>query len=221
VKIGAVVVAAERVEVPDSGVLIDLDTPSDYALARLLAGELPEGGAVPEHIRRHMKTVANLAATLGALLNVRGGCGLNLLELELAALVHDIRRAEPRCGEPRRGESRHAAAAARTLADAGHPRLAEIVRQHMMPDEAEWGRVSEVTALYIADKMADGERVLPLEERYAKRIEGLSGEGRRAAERNLAVASALKSRMEALIGEKITPSLLSPPVLGVRGDFSA
>jgi CTP:molybdopterin cytidylyltransferase MocA len=85
--------AVEYVQVPDPGVLIDVDTPSDYALSRLLAGELPEGGAVPERIRRHMKATADFATALGALLNARGNCGLNLLELELAALLHDVRRA--------------------------------------------------------------------------------------------------------------------------------
>jgi CTP:molybdopterin cytidylyltransferase MocA len=187
----------DRVEVPDPGVLIDADTPSDYALSRLLAGELPEGGTIPERIRRHMKAAADFAVRLGALLNARGNCGLNLPELELAALLHDVRRAEPR----------HAEAGARTLAEAGQPRLAEIVRQHMLPDEAEWTKISEVTVLYLADKMTDGERVVPLEERFARRAEGLSGDSLRAAEQKFAVAAALRDRMEALIGEKITPGL--------------
>jgi CTP:molybdopterin cytidylyltransferase MocA len=187
--------SADYVEVPDPGVLLDMDTPADYALSRLLAGELPEGGAIPERIRRHMKAAADFAAALGARLNARGNCGLNLPELELAALLHDMRRAEPR----------HAEAGARTLADAGQPRLAEIVRQHMLPDEAERTKISEVTVLYVADKMTEGERVVPLEERFARKIGELSGDSRRAAERRFSVAAALKSRMEALIGEKITP----------------
>ncbi|MDR1621441.1 MAG: nucleotidyltransferase family protein [Synergistaceae bacterium] len=65
---------AEYIEVPDSGVLLDVDTPSDYALSRLLAA---------------------------------------------------LRRAEPH----------HAEARARTLAEAGQLRLAEIVRQYMLPNE--------------------------------------------------------------------------------------
>jgi CTP:molybdopterin cytidylyltransferase MocA len=190
--------AAEYVEVPDPGVLIDVDTPSDYALSRLLAGELPEGGAIPERIRRHMKATADFAAGLGTLLNVRGNCGLNLPELELGALLHDVRRAEPH----------HAEAGARTLADAGQPRLAEIVRQHMLPDEAERTKISEVTVLYVADKMMEGERVVPLEDRFARRAEGLSGASLQAMEQRFGIAAALKSRMETLISEKITPGLL-------------
>jgi CTP:molybdopterin cytidylyltransferase MocA/HD superfamily phosphohydrolase YqeK len=191
----------EYVEVPDPGVLIDVDTPSNYALSRLLAGELPEGGLIPERVRRHMKAVADFAAALGALLNARGNCGLNLQELELAALLHDVRRAEPR----------HAEAGARTLLEeTGQRRLAEIVRQHMLPDEAErtQAKISEVAVLYLADKMTEGEQFAPLEERFARRTEGLTGAALQAAEQRFAVAMAFKARIEALLGEKITPGLL-------------
>jgi hypothetical protein len=167
-------------------------------LSRLLAGELPEGGVVPEHIRRHMKAVAKAAVNLGALLNIRGNCGLNLRELELAALLHDLRRTEPR----------HAEAGARTLAEAGQARLAEIVRQHMLPDEAERTRISEITVLCLADKMTEGECSVPLEERFARRIENLSGASREAAEERFRVAKAIKNRMEAVLKEKITPQTL-------------
>ncbi|MDR2180452.1 MAG: NTP transferase domain-containing protein [Synergistaceae bacterium] len=187
----------EYVEVPDLGVLIDVDTPADYTLSRLLAGELPEGGAIPERIRRHMKATADFATTLGALLNARGNCGLNLPELELAASLHDIRRTEPH----------HALAGARTLAEAGQPRLAEIVRQHMLPDEAERMKISEVTVLYLADKMTEEDRVVSLEERFrSQRTKKLGS--LQAVEQRFSVASALKNRMELLIGEKITPGLL-------------
>jgi CTP:molybdopterin cytidylyltransferase MocA len=189
---------AEYVEVPDPGVLLDMDTPPDYALSRLLAGELPEGGLIPEPIRRHMKAAANFAAALGASLDARKNCGLDLMELELAALLHDMHRTEPH----------HAEAGARTLMEAGQPRLAEIVRQHMLPDEAERTKISEVTVLFLADKMTDGERIVSLEERFASRIEGLSGDALRAAEQRFGVAAAIKSRIEALLGEEITPDLL-------------
>ncbi|GHS93352.1 hypothetical protein AGMMS50276_03560 [Synergistales bacterium] len=162
--------------------------------------ELLEGGAVPEHITRHMKAVSKLAVNLGMLLNIRGGCELNLSDIELAALLHDMRRAE----------ANHAAAAAAVISDAGGARIAEIVRQHMLPDKAERDNISEITVLYIADKMADGERVISIEERYAKRLKDSPlGPRRRAAEYNLGVAMAIKGRMEELIGEKITPELLS------------
>jgi hypothetical protein len=188
---------AEYVDVPDPGVLIDVDTPSDYALSRLLAGELPEGGTIPEGIRRHMKVTADFAVALGTLLNARGNCRLNLLELELAALLHDVCHTDP-C---------HAEAGAQTLLKAGQPRLAEIVRQHMLPDEAEWAKINEVTVLYIANKMTEGGCVMTLEER-AKRIKGLARDSLWPVARNFGVAAAIKSRMETLIGEKITPSIL-------------
>jgi hypothetical protein len=190
---------AEYVEVPDPGVLIDVDTPSDYALSRLLAGQLPEGGTIPERIRRHMKATANFAAALGVLLNTRGDCGLNLLDLELAALLHDVRHTDPRPAE----------AGALTLLEAGQPRLAKIVRQHMLPDEAEWTKINEITVLYIADKMTEGECVTTLEERFAKRIKGLSKNSLQTEERNFSVLAAIKNRMEVLIGEKITPRFLN------------
>jgi probable phosphoglycerate mutase len=189
----------EYLEVADPGVLIDTDTPADYALVRLLAGELPEGGVIPKHITAHMQLVARLSTGLGALLNRRGGCSLDLSTLELAALVHDIRRTEPH----------HADRGAQTLLTAGHPRLAELVRQHMLPDEDARERVSEITLLYLADKMADGDRVVSIEERYAKRLAAVpDGAPRQGVECNLRVAMAIKGRMEALIGEKITPDLL-------------
>jgi hypothetical protein len=87
----------------------------------------------------------------------------------------------------------------------------------MLPDEAERTKISEVTVLYLADKMTEGERFAPLEERFARRIEGLTGAALQAAEQRFAVAAALRSRMEALLGEKITPELLR---LGDRCDSS-
>jgi CTP:molybdopterin cytidylyltransferase MocA/HD superfamily phosphohydrolase YqeK len=189
----------EYLEVTDPGVLIDTDTPAEYALVRLLAGELPEGSVIPKHITAHMQRVAKLATSLGALLNSRAGYSLDLFTLELAARLHDIRRTEPH----------HAECGAQTLLDAGHPRLAELVRQHMLPSEAEWERVSEITVLYLADKMADGDRVVSIEERYAKRLTTVpDGAPHQAVERNFSVAMAIKSRMEAIIGETICPELL-------------
>lgn len=139
----------ERIELPDIGITIDIDTPQDLQLARLLVQPMEE------RLAAHCKAVASMALVLSERLNAKG-YNLNLQRIELASLLHDMWR----------GEKSHAKTGGDELINAGQPELSEIVRQHMHPDPGEEQRISEVTVVYLADKLLKEDVPVKLEERY-------------------------------------------------------
>jgi len=85
---------------------------------------------------------------------------MDVVLAERAALLHDIARTR----------KDHAAAGARLLERHGFPRLAPIVAEHMdlavapdtLPDEAQ--------VVFLADKLVAGDRLVDLEERFARKM---------------------------------------------------
>jgi CTP:molybdopterin cytidylyltransferase MocA len=149
----------ETMELPDIGMTMDADQPSDYELMKLLTD-----GTVSENIRNHSSLVAKLAVSLGKILNSRG-YELNLYQIELAALLHDIARMQPN----------HASEGAGLLENIGHPLLAEIVRRHMKLLPEQEGRISEITVVYLADRYVRGTKIVTLEQRFDSKRESFHG----------------------------------------------
>ena len=161
---------ATDVDVLDEGILLDMDTPEDYAqLASLaLRRHLPtpaECEAIlaarptSEPLRRHGRAVAAVAKTMVNRLAAQG----TVLDLNLvlaASLLHDIAKGQPG----------HAEAGAALVTGLGYPMVANVIRQHMSmsfdgdtPDEA--------AIVFLADKLVSKDRRVPLEERYRPSFE--------------------------------------------------
>ena len=123
--------------------------------------------------RRHMEAVAGMAMNLvgydreqvradrldtawafeDAMLNVRA--------IYYAALLHDIKRSE--------GGRVHAARGAEYLAGEGYLELAELVKAHHDPTVFADGKpVSEAEVLFLADKLVMEDRMVSIEERFAR-----------------------------------------------------
>lgn len=188
------------VEVVDQGVLMDCDTPSEYkkVWSRASRKDIPSKREcealwreqmVPERVKAHCRTVAELARVLAIHLN---GAGLNLdVELVLSGgFLHDIAKGRPD----------HARTGAKILRDRGFPRVAELVSSHMNLKNHP-PSVDEKTLLYLADKLVDGDRIVSLEARFSRSIEKFSGEREAldAVMRRFRMAAELKARVENIL----------------------
>lgn len=165
--------AADSLElcVADEAILLDMDTEEDYRrlLARLRRADLPSEAecralmdtiqALPAPVAAHCRAVAAVARRLATAL-LKSGVAVDVALAERAALLHDIART-------RKG---HAAAGARLLEHHGFARLAPIVAEHMdlvvdaalPPDETQ--------VVFLADKLVAGDRLVDLEERFARKM---------------------------------------------------
>ncbi len=194
-----------EVEIDDPGILIDMDTPEDYATLLRYLGyptypdefgcyKLLEKYGTPEHVIRHSKQVGELALRMADLLS-RQGVTINRPLLYSACLLHDMARLEPD----------HENAGADRLLTEGYPDTARLVRHHMdLPDEIKTAPDAgapeswELLLLYLADKLTrDGRIVHPddtlalLRSRFADDPEALA-----RAEERMARAKAVLSLLE-------------------------
>ncbi|WP_272700777.1 DVU_1551 family NTP transferase [Desulfovibrio sp. Fe33] len=163
---------ARHVDVPDFGVVHDLDRPEDYALALGVAGigypledecrELFRLHGVSDHIAGHCRAVSKVAVALCCRLNDRQGTPRLDPGLVLgAALTHDIGK----------GTKRHEAAGAELLRAHGFPDAAEIVAAHFDLTLAWDAPVSEKEVVFLADKLVRCHGPVPLDQRYLEKVE--------------------------------------------------
>lgn len=168
------------VEVDDPAVLIDMDTPDDYAALLNYLGlpaypseetalHLLEKYGAPEPVIAHGKLVRGVALRLAEQLEVKG-VSVNRGLLAAACLLHDIARDQPA----------HEQAGARLVLSEGYPQVARLIETHMVLPENQDIAPDEANLLYLADKLArDGKIVLPgktledLKEKYAGNPEAL------------------------------------------------
>jgi len=163
---------AFEAEMADAQVLHDMDTPADYRTLRERAERLhipseaecrvllDDVFRVETPIVRHGKAVAQVAVRLGEELN-RAGCALDVPLLGAAGLLHDLARRE----------SDHARAGARLLREVGFDAVADLVATHMDIAVDEREPVAAAEVVYLADKVVQGVRRVPLEERFRANVE--------------------------------------------------
>ena len=195
-----------NIEVADSHILADMDTPADYRLLRKRVGSLDIPSevecrsllgavlGVPEPIVRHGQAVARLSVMLGKALN-RSGARFDLPLLEAAGLLHDLARTE----------SDHALTGARLLQDQGFGAVAALVASHMDLVVNESKPVSAAEVLYLADKLVKEDRTVSLEHRFAATLERHADEPiilKRIVSRR-ETALTIRKRMEAKLGRSL------------------
>jgi molybdenum cofactor cytidylyltransferase len=204
---------AAEIPVPDSHILIDIDTPSDYQ--RLLEGfqryEVPspeECEVILQEIRkvtpsvyRHSLKVARIAEAIGHELIARG-IKLDLPAVRAAARLHDIAK----------GQKGHAAAGASWLAEKGFGKTGDMVAVHTdLPAEIRYN-AWEAKIVYLSNKFVDGEKEVSLQERYNSALKryGLREDIRSEISRRCDRALQVKTELESLLGfslEKIISQL--------------
>lgn len=163
------------VAVWDKGILMDCDTPEDFAVltrrtARLTIGEPVEALSLarltmPEKGVAHGLTVARIAGVLGQALNSHG-YRLDLDLLHNAALLHDIGKGRPQ----------HEAWGAELLAGLGLEKLAEIVAAHRDARPPVSGRLTEKEVVCLADKLVRGTLRVSVQGRFAEKLENYAQE---------------------------------------------
>lgn len=126
----------------------------DDALCRSLL----EAAGAAEDIIRHGFAVAEKAEAL-ADKAAKAGVFLNRENLRAAALLHDIARARPN----------HPTVGAEWLHRLGYPEIGEIIACHHDLDTEQERQISEMTILYLADKLVQDDREVTLETRFSGR----------------------------------------------------
>jgi molybdenum cofactor cytidylyltransferase len=156
----------EELELPDPGLVMDADTPDDYAaMCRYAAGmriPSPEVCAaiwkwfgVPERTKLHCRAVAEKAKELAQVL-AKAGHRLDERLLEAAALLHDL--AKGLDGHPWRGQI--------WLEEMGYPEVARVVGAHTdLPEEA-IALLDERAVVYLVDKLIRHDKEVTLDERF-------------------------------------------------------
>ena len=204
---------AAEIPVPDSNVLIDIDTPSDYQ--RLLevfqhyeVPSLEECEVILQEIRkvtpsvyRHSLKVARIAEVISHELSARG-INLDLPAVRAAARLHDIAK----------GQKGHAAAGASWLAEKGFGKIGDMVAVHTdLPADIR-DNAWEAKIVYLSDKFVDGEKEVSLQERYNSALKryGVREDIRSDISRRCDRALQVKTELESLLGfslEKIISQL--------------
>jgi len=199
-----------NIAVWDRGILMDGDTPEDFAALGLRAERLAIGDraealalailTMPRRGIEHGLAVAEAAVALGRELNDHG-YRLNLDILYNAALLHDMAKGAPH----------HELRAGEMLTDLGLDNLAPVAAAHRDAAPPPSGLLSEKEVVCLADKLVRGSRRVAIGHRFAEKLELYDGddEACQAIRRRLATALALQAMVEATAGKSVD-TLLSP-----------
>lgn len=200
-------------DMPDIGILRDLDTPKDYERACLISRRripLPEEcealweiAETPKQTREHCKTVADAACIMAEALNEarKHKKSLDLSTVHCAALMHDIAKLR----------RNHEAAGAAILAGYGFSGISEIVAAHRDTDIQPESPLTEQEIVFLADKLFQGTKLVSLSERYGKTLQRWSNDPAavKAITGRLLRAEALLKRYEKEAGVKMPDYLLT------------
>jgi HD superfamily phosphodiesterase len=194
-----------NVPVLDEGVLLDIDTPEDYAMVadRYLRRHVPSGNIceaimrkleVPELVARHGRMVAEVAGRLAGRLN-QAGLALDVGLVMAAGLLHDLAKGRPN----------HARHGARILKSLGYPEAAEIVAAHTDIAQGEGVILNEAAIVYLADKLVRQDKIVSVYERFQGAMEKFAADAAALAAVNdrLAKAQVIISQMEQLLGAEL------------------
>lgn len=196
---------ASEVEVVDEGILLDMDTPEDYARMQILAPHrqaptvaecnaiLAALGVAPS-IRSHGQTVAAVADALTQRLTARG-IAIDPGLVRAASLLHDIAKGRPA----------HAHVGAAIVADLGFPQLACVIGRHM-DMSFDGGALQEDAIVFLADKLVQQDHRVSLEERFQPAFERFHDQAQalRGARRKYNTARAILGAVEQRAGAGLT-----------------
>lgn len=198
----------KTVEVWDRGILLDADTPEDFAVLadrcdRLATGDRSEALALarllmPAKGLAHCLTVAGVAETLGQEL-IRHGVHLDTDRLYNSALLHDVAK----------GRARHEAAGAKILRSIGLYHLADIVAAHKDTAPSPSGILTEKEVVCLADKLVRGQDRVPVRQRFTEKLEIYADDktARAAIKKRMRNALALEGMVEQVTGRSIASIL--------------
>ncbi|BBO74307.1 molybdopterin-guanine dinucleotide biosynthesis protein MobA [Desulfosarcina widdelii] len=203
---------AREVPVADEGILLDLDTQSDYQslTARLEPGNLlteaecralmRDVQGLPAAIVHHCRQVARVARALAEAINARGG-SLDIGLIDAAARVHDVARLE----------KNHARAGARLLEAMDFGDMAAVVAVHMEIRVTPEAPLDEAQIVHLADKLVAGRAVVDLNRRFDAKLEkfGQDPQAAKAITRRRQAALDIQAKVERAAGSTIS-QLLAP-----------
>ncbi|GAB6039133.1 NTP transferase domain-containing protein [Fundidesulfovibrio butyratiphilus] len=192
------------VPVADENILHDQDHPHQYRQAQVRASRLGRPSAaetealltmyaMPPRGLAHARAVARAALALAWALNDAGRHPPLDLELtENAALLHDMAK----------GRKNHEAEGGRLLDEAGFPDAAAVVRAHRDIDLPPDQPVTEREVVYLADKLASGDRMVDVAARFQEKLDRFAADPEAVAaitgRRDRALA--MRARIEAETG---------------------
>lgn len=192
---------ARGVQVLDEGVVLDLDTPEDYARICEICGDrsvptLSECQAlltemqVPDSVIRHGEVVASVAQRLAERL-VRQGLQLDVALVRAAGLLHDLAKGTPD----------HALAGAKSLRRVGFPRVAAVVAVHQDLSLMEGSPLDESALVFLADKLVQGDRIVSLHSRFQTALQqhGATSDARQAIDRRRQNAQTIAAAVEKVL----------------------
>ena len=157
------------VPVPDGNILLDMDTPGDYAdlQKRVQRMDIPTAAecevilreiyAVPDVVIDHSKAVAEVALFIVDKMN-RHGFSIDRDILLSAALLHDLAKGRPA----------HAVESARMVREMGYVAVAALIETHMDIVPGTDAEVSAAEVLYLSDKLVSGDRMVTLPGRFGR-----------------------------------------------------
>lgn len=201
---------AQEEPVADEGILIDLDTPADYARAQQRAGQLDlptpnECAAILEEMQvfpnivNHCRKVAEVAEKLSIQLNA-AGLQLDVDLVKASALLHDLAKGRPD----------HARAGGQILQEMGFTEVGRIVGLHMDCDFQKGGPVGEAAVVYLVDKMVQGDCIVSLPERFRRAFTAARGNGTLPfVHKRWAMAHHIAGAVERILGSDIQ-RIISP-----------
>ncbi len=200
---------AYEVETADEGILMDIDSPADYAIVaeRFRHRDIPTCKeceailaklSVPEGVVLHSRRVSEVARMLAERLN-QAGLRLNVGLVVAAGLLHDVAK----------GRAHHERLAARMLNALEYCDVAAIVAVHRDIEFEEGRTPDEAAVLHLADKLVKGDRLVSIDERFHGTLEKftLNGEVLPEVKRRLVNARAIGSSVERLTGMSLEQAL--------------
>ena len=204
-----------EVEVPDANIHFDMDTPEDYAaglrcFSRLDYPTMEEYATLlklypmPKKGLAHGRLVAQIAVALCRALAQKGRRSMNLELCRVSGLLHDIAKGHPD----------HERTGARWLRDLGFTRAAEIVAAHKDMAWQPGAAITEKELVHLADKMARGNRIVDIQERFTEKMT-LYAENQEAAHAissRYEQARQLAAAFEAEVGQRLSDIIAASSV---------
>lgn len=164
-----------EVELADEGILLDIDTLEDYERLKQfqLRRHIPTYNEclsilfkykVSDKVLSHGRAVAAVGRRLAELLNDTG-LNLNIEMVVAGGLLHDLAKSKP-------NHSKRGARVARVM---GFDSIEPIIAAHMDLELAAECVIDETAVVFLADKLVQGDKVVPLAERFSQALDKFAG----------------------------------------------